>query len=85
MSIYITILINRSYMLLFAFVRGFRIRKDKIPYQDIKRLIRANRWAKWGVCKMALKHLEVLREIELETTKEMNIENTKKRKSLKRN
>ena len=34
---------------------------------------------------MALKHLEVLREIELETTKEMNIENTKKRKSLKRN
>ena len=38
-------------MPLFAFLRGFRIRKDKTYYHDIKRLIRANKWAIRGVCK----------------------------------
>ena len=38
-------------MALYAFVRGFRIRKDKIPYYDIKRLIRSNKWVIRGVCK----------------------------------
>ena len=47
-------------MALYAFLRGFRIRKDKIPYYDIKRLIRANKWVIRGVCKMGLKHLEIL-------------------------
>ena len=39
-------------MALYAFVRGFRIRKDKIPYHDIKRLRKANKWVIRGVCKM---------------------------------
>ena len=47
-------------MALYAFLRGFRRRKDKIPYHDIKRLRKANKWVIRGVCKMALKHLEIL-------------------------
>ena len=47
-------------MPLFAFLRGFRIRKDKIPYHDIKRLIRAKKWVIRGVCKMGLKRLEFI-------------------------
>lgn len=39
-------------MALYALVRGFRIRKDKIPYHDIKRLRKANKWVIRGVCKM---------------------------------
>ena len=47
-------------MALYALVRGFRIRKDKIPYHDIKRLERQISGL-YEVCvKMGLKHLEVL-------------------------
>ena len=38
-------------MALYAFVRAFRIRKDKTPYHDIKRLRKANKWVIRGVCK----------------------------------
>ena len=52
-------------MALYAFVRGFRIRKDKIPYHDIKRLIRANKWAIRGVCKNSSETFRSFTDLEL--------------------
>ena len=52
-------------MALYALVRGFRIRKDKIPYHDIKRLIRANKWAIRGVCKNGSKTFRIFMDLKL--------------------
>ena len=52
-------------MPLYAFLRGFRIRKDKIPYHYIKRLIRANKWAIRGVCKNGFKTFRIFTDLEL--------------------
>ena len=52
-------------MALYAFVRGFRRRKDKIPYYDIKRLIRSNKWAIRGVCKNGSKTFRNFTDLKL--------------------
>ena len=52
-------------MALYALVRGFRIRKDKIPYHDIKRLIRANKWVIRGVCKNGFKTFRIFMDLKL--------------------
>ena len=52
-------------MALYAFVRGFRIRKDKIPYYDIERLRKANKWVIQGVCKNGFKTFRIFMDLEL--------------------
>ena len=52
-------------MALYAFVRGFRIRKDKIPYHDIKTLRKANKWVIRGVCKNGFKTFRIFMDLKL--------------------
>ena len=52
-------------MALYAFLRGFRIRKDKIPYHDIKTLRKANKWVIRGVCKNGFKTFRIFMDLKL--------------------
>ena len=52
-------------MALYAFLRGFRIRKDKIPYHDIKTLIRSNKWVIRSVCKNGSKTFRNFTDLKL--------------------
>ena len=55
-------------MPLYALLRGFRIRKDKIPYHDIKRLILANKWVIRGVCKNSSETFRIFYGFETKNT-----------------
>ena len=52
-------------MALYAFLRGFRRRKDKIPYHDIKRLRKANKWVIRGVCKNGSETFRIFMDLKL--------------------